>query len=182
MECHPDRNPGDAQAEARFKSVSEAYQVLSDPQKRQIYDRYGKDGLSQQGMGGGFSDLGDIFSNFGDIFGDLFGFGGGRGGPRQGASLQTVVEMTLEETLAEAEHSVEIPRQRACDGCSGSGAKAGTQPTVCGTCRGQGQVIVNRGFISMSTTCPDCRGVGQIIQEKCRECKVPRSKVHQDVT
>ena len=89
MECHPDRNPGDSKAEARFKSVSEAYQVLSDPQKRQIYDRYGKEGLSQQGMGGGFSDIGDIFSNFGDIFGDLFGdiFGGGGGRRQEGGQV-----------------------------------------------------------------------------------------------
>ena len=169
MECHPDRNPGDSKAEARFKSVSEASQVLSDPQKRQSSDRYGKEGLSQQGMGGGFSDIGDIFSNFGDIFGDLFGFGSSRG-PRKGASLQTVVELTLEQTLSNTEHSVEIPRQRTCETCGGTGAKPGTKPTVCGTCRGQGQVIVNRGFIHMTTTCPDCRGTGQVIKEKCVDC------------
>ncbi len=148
MQCHPDRNPGDAAAEARFKSISEAYQVLSDPQKRQIYDRYGKDGLSQQGMGGGFSDVGDIFSSFGDIFGDLFGFGGQRG-PRRGSDLQTVVTLSLSESLTENERTVEIPREEPCAPCSGSGAKPGTRPVVCQTCRGQGQVIVNRGFISM---------------------------------
>ena len=169
MECHPDRNPGDAAAEARFKAISEAYQVLSDPQQRQIYDRYGKDGLSQQGMGGGFSDVGDIFSSFGDIFGDLFGFGG-RSGPRRGANLQTVVELSLASTLTESEHNIDIPRQKECRACDGTGAKRGTKPVVCRTCRGQGQVIVNRGFISMTTTCPDCRGAGQIIKEKCPEC------------
>jgi molecular chaperone DnaJ len=169
MECHPDRNQGDAAAEARFKSISEAYQVLSDPQKRQIYDRYGKDGLSQQGMGGGFSDVGDIFSSFGDIFGDLFGFGGQRG-PRRGADLQTVVTMTLSESLTEVERTVEIPREEPCTPCRGSGAKSGTRPVVCQTCRGQGQVIVNRGFISMTTSCPDCRGAGQMIKEKCKPC------------
>lgn len=169
MECHPDRNQGDAAAEARFKSISEAYQVLSDPQKRQIYDRYGKEGLSQQGMGGGFSDVGDIFSSFGDIFGDLFGFGGQRG-PRRGPDLQTVVTMTLSESLTEVERTVEIPREEPCVPCKGSGAKSGTRPVVCQACRGQGQVIVNRGFISMTTSCPDCRGAGQMIKEKCRQC------------
>ncbi|MGB0647064.1 MAG: molecular chaperone DnaJ [Bradymonadia bacterium] len=182
MECHPDRNPGDAQAEARFKSISEAYQVLSDPQKRQIYDRYGKEGLSQQGMGGGFSDIGDIFSNFGDIFGDLFGFGSQRG-PRRGADLQTVVSLNLTETLRDAERTVEIPREEPCKPCNGSGAKAGTKPVGCQTCRGQGQVIVNRGFISMTTTCPDCRGEGQIIKERCKVCTGRGwNRSHEEVT
>lgn len=169
MECHPDRNPGNAEAEARFKSISEAYQVLSDPQKRQIYDCYGKEGLSQQGMGGGFADVGDIFSSFGDIFGDLFGFGSNRG-PRRGADLQTVINLELADTLADIERSVDIPREDPCKPCMGSGAKAGTQPIACPTCRGQGQVIVNRGFISMTTTCPDCRGAGEQIRDKCANC------------
>ena len=170
MECHPDRNPGDKAAEARFKLVSEAYQVLSDPQKRQIYDRFGKEGLNQQGAGPGFSDVGDIFSSFGDIFGDLFGFGG-RAGPRRGSDLQIVLQMNLEAVLSEQERELEIPREETCGTCSGSGAKPGTQPIGCATCRGQGQVIVNRGFISMTTTCPDCRGAGKIIKDRCPDCK-----------
>jgi molecular chaperone DnaJ len=170
MECHPDRNPGDAAAEARFKEVSEAYSVLSDAEKRQVYDRYGHDGLKGQGFSG-FSDLGDIFSNFGDLFGDLFGFGGGRRRAARGADLRTDMEVTLEDCLHGASREVQIPRRVHCDPCEGSGAKPGTRPSQCATCGGRGQVAVNRGFITMAATCPRCRGAGEHIESPCPECK-----------
>lgn len=172
MQYHPDRNPGDADAEERFKAISEAYEVLSDDQKRQIYDRYGKQGLENQGFSG-FSDLGDIFSQFGDLFGDLFGGLGGRGGRRvaRGADLRMQMELTLEDCLTGIEREVAIPRSIDCDTCAGTGAAEGSQPTTCGTCRGQGQVGVNRGFITMRTTCPRCRGEGQIIANPCGTCR-----------
>ena len=169
MRYHPDRNPGDESAEARFKEVSEAYDVLSDSEKRSIYDRYGREGLENRGMGGGFGDIGDIFSGFGDIFGDLFGFSRGQG-PRRGADLKMGIQMTLSECFHGTEREIEIPRTVSCSFCSGSGAAPGTQPIRCGTCGGRGQVAVNRGFISMTTTCPTCRGTGQIIESPCDHC------------
>lgn len=174
MQYHPDRNPGDAAAEERFKAISEAYAVLSDDQKRRIYDRYGKEGLNNQGGAGGFGDIGDIFSQFGDIFGDLFGFGGGGGrggrGRTRGADLRMAMSLTLEECLSGVEKLVEIPRKVDCGTCGGTGARPGTQPKVCRTCGGRGQVAVNRGFITMTTTCPRCRGTGQIIETPCDTC------------
>lgn len=173
MQYHPDRNPGDTEAEDRFKAISEAYAVLSDDQKRRIYDRYGKEGLKNQGGAGGFGDIGDIFSQFGDIFGDLFGFGGGRTsrGRARGADLRMGMELTLEECLAGVEKRVEIPRKIDCETCSGSGARPGTEPKGCRTCAGRGQVAVNRGFITMTTTGPRCRGQGQIIETPCGTCR-----------
>jgi molecular chaperone DnaJ len=170
MQFHPDRNPGDTVAEENFKSVSEAYQVLSDSQKRQIYDRYGVEGLKNQGAGGGFSDVGDIFSSFGDLFGDLFGFGR-QSARHRGDDLRLGISMTMEEALSGVERTVSIQRQFPCDPCAGTGAKPGTEPAMCATCRGQGQVVVNRGFISMTTTCPKCQGAGRIIRHACRACR-----------
>ncbi len=170
MRFHPDRNPGDAEAEARFKQVSEAYNVLSDDEKRSIYDRYGHEGLENRGMGGGFGDIGDIFSGFGDLFGDLFGFGRSQG-PRRGADLKMGIQMTLSECFHGSERELEIPRTVICEPCNGSGAEPGTQPVQCPTCLGRGQVAVNRGFISMTTTCPTCRGAGQIIEAPCVSCR-----------
>jgi molecular chaperone DnaJ len=167
LQYHPDRNPDDPAAEEQFKAVSEAYEVLSDTEKREIYDRYGKDGLNSQGYGGGFSDVSDIFSHFGDMFGDFFGFSSGS---RRGADLRLTVRLTLEECFTGISRSVEIPRAVNCDTCDGSGAKPGTQPQVCGTCGGRGQVAVNRGFISMATTCPSCRGAGRVIAHPCAPC------------
>lgn len=173
MQYHPDRNPGDVAAEERFKAISEAYEVLSDPQKRQIYDRYGKQGLENQGFSG-FSDIGDIFSQFGDLFGDLFGFGGG-GGRRarvaRGPDLRMQMQLTLGECLTGVDRLVEIPRTVDCETCEGSGAAEGSEATTCGTCRGQGQVAVNRGFITMRTTCPRCRGEGRVVDNPCRTCR-----------
>ncbi len=172
MQYHPDRNPGDAEAEERFKAISEAYEVLSDDQKRRIYDRYGKQGLENQGFSG-FSDIGDIFSQFGDLFGDLFGGFGGRGGRRvaRGPDLRMQMELSLADCLSGVEKDVEIPRTVDCGTCDGSGAAEGSQATTCTTCRGQGQVGVNRGFITMRTTCPRCRGEGQIISNPCKTCR-----------
>ncbi|MCA9558692.1 MAG: molecular chaperone DnaJ [Myxococcales bacterium] len=169
MACHPDRNPGDAEAEARFKAISEAYGVLSDPEKRRIYDRYGHEGLEGSGFQG-FGDLGDIFGAFGDLFGEMFGFGGRRARQRRGADLRYDLSMTLEECLTGAEPTLEIPRDVPCEACAGTGAADGTRPKTCGTCGGRGQVAVNRGFISMATTCPRCRGGGQIIESPCTTC------------
>jgi len=172
MQYHPDRNQGDAAAEERFKAISEAYGVLSDPQKRQIYDRYGKKGLENQGHSG-FSDIGDIFSHFGDLFGDLFGFSGGgrRGQVARGPDLRMQMDLTLSECLTGIERTVEIPRTVDCGTCDGSGAREGSQTNTCGTCRGRGQVAVNRGFIQMRTTCPTCNGEGRVIENPCGTCK-----------
>jgi molecular chaperone DnaJ len=170
LELHPDRNPDDPQAEERFKAVSEAYNVLSDAEKRQIYDRYGKEGLDNQGMGGGFGDLGDIFSHFGDVFGDVFGFGGGRA-VRRGADLRMAIQLSLNDCLSGLERELKIPKTIACSPCTGTGAKPGTKPVTCSMCAGRGQVAVNRGFISMTTTCPTCRGMGQVIREACPQCE-----------
>ena len=144
--------------------------MLSDPEKRSIYDRFGKDGLNHQGMGGGFSDLGDIFSNFGDIFGDIFGFGG-RQSVRRGADLRMAVTVSLADCLTGLDRDLTIPKAVVCAPCNGSGAKPGTRPVVCSTCAGRGQVVANRGFIHMTTTCPSCRGAGQQIGDPCTSCE-----------
>lgn len=173
LKYHPDRNPGDAEAEAQFKRVSEAYEVLSDSEKRGVYDRFGHEGLKGRGFGG-FSDVDDIFSHFGDLFGDLFGFGGRRGGERprrRGAHLRYDLTLSLEECLAGLEKELEIPNQVGCDRCDGAGAEPGTKAQTCGTCQGAGQVRVGRGFITMATTCPRCRGRGQVIPSPCTKCQ-----------
>jgi molecular chaperone DnaJ len=179
MRFHPDRNPGDTEAEERFKAVSSAYEVLSDPNRRSIYDRYGHDGLENQGMGGGFSDVSDIFSNFGDLFGDLFGFGGQRA-VRRGADLRLGIQLSLQDCFQGLKRDLEIPRTVLCTGCRGSGAATGTKPVSCATCRGRGQVAVNRGFISMTTTCPSCRGRGQTIEKPCITCNGDGTEVSRD--
>ncbi len=169
LKYHPDRNPGDTEAEARFKEVSEAYEVLSDPEKRSIYDRYGHEGLQNGGFGG-FRGVEDIFSHFGDLFGDLFG-GFGRRQRTRGRDIQYHLALSLEQCLSGGEERIEIPRDISCKTCTGSGAKPGTKPTQCGTCGGRGQVAVARGFITMSTTCPRCRGVGTMITDPCEDCE-----------
>ena len=171
MQYHPDRNQGDSEAEAKFKEISEAYEVLSDDEKRTIYDRFGHEGLQGQGFGGfRESNVEDIFSHFGDIFGDLFG-GGRRGRPKRGADLRYNLAVTLEECLERQEKSIKIPYREPCDTCDGSGAAKGTQPVTCSTCGGVGKVNVGRGFISMVTTCPHCEGRGKVIKKPCKKCK-----------
>lgn len=171
VELHPDRNPGNSEAEERFKEASEAYQVLSDAEKRSMYDRFGHDGPRSAGFSG-FSDVSDIFSTFGDIFGDIFGGGRSRGGGGgRGADLETQVTLTLFEAATGVTRDVKVSRHTACDECRGSGAAPGSQPETCRDCRGSGQVVHSQGFLMISTTCPTCRGAGQIIRKPCSKCR-----------
>jgi molecular chaperone DnaJ len=171
LQYHPDRNPDDAEAEARFKEAAEAYAVLSDPEKRATYDRFGHAGLG----GGAGPDINDIFSNFGDIFADFFGFGGGRAAnpdaPRRGSDLQMRVAVPFEFAIRGGEKVVEVPRAEECERCEGSGAEPGTEPTTCPSCQGAGRVRHAQGLFTIQTTCPQCRGTGRHIADKCRECR-----------
>ncbi len=172
MVCHPDRNPGDKQAEARFKELNEAYQHLSDPQKRAAYDRYGHAAFDQAGgMGDGFgASMSDIFD---DLFGDIMGRrGGGRttSGKERGADLRYNLEISLEDAYKGKNASVKLPTSIACEACSGTGAKPGSKPTVCKTCAGHGRVRAQQGFFAIERTCPTCHGRGQIIENPCDKC------------
>jgi molecular chaperone DnaJ len=173
MELHPDRNPGNAEAEHGFKEASEAYQVLSDPQKRAQYDRFGHAGPGMNfGGGAGFRDVGDIFSAFGDIFGDIFGgAGGGRRGPARGGDIETRVSITLLEAAAGVTKEIAILRNAACATCGGSGAAPGTEPETCQHCGGRGQVMHSQGFLMISSTCPVCRGEGRVVRKPCTQCE-----------
>ncbi|MDY6971702.1 MAG: molecular chaperone DnaJ [Thermodesulfobacteriota bacterium] len=173
LKYHPDRNQGDKVAEENFKKAAEAYEVLRDREKRQIYDRFGHEGLEGRGFTG-FSGFDDIFSSFGDIFEDFFGFGSGRGGrvrAKQGKSLRYDLELTLEDALYGKEEEVVFHRLENCRTCNGSGLSPGTEPQVCATCQGNGQVIRSQGFFQISTTCPACHGEGQIISDPCWDCR-----------
>lgn len=178
MKFHPDRNPGDAQAEVKFKECAEAYEVLSDPQRRAIYDQHGHEGL--RGRGGpathDFSrmDPSDIFSMFNDIFGGMSGGGGGRQrGPARGYDLETEVVLTLEEVDSGATRDVEFTRMDVCDKCTGTGAKPGSKPVTCPTCEGQGRVQQTGlgGMFRMVTNCPACAGRGKVVKEFCDACR-----------
>lgn len=176
MQYHPDRNPDNDEAEAKFKEAAEAYEVLSDADKRSVYDRFGHEGLSgRAGAGGpGFGSVDDIFSQFGDIFGDIFGFGRQQrssNGPRPGADLRLDMELSFEEAVRGIQKEVEVGRHAECTTCTGSGAKPGTQPVACGTCGGRGQVHHSQGFFTLSSTCPQCRGTGKTIKDPCQDCK-----------
>lgn len=179
---HPDTNPGDAEAEAKFKEASEAYAVLSDPEKRRQYDQFGHAAFDGSAGGGGFdfSDMGDIFGSFGDIFGDLFGggFGGGRranNGPMKGANVRTQVRITFEEAVFGCKKEIDMVLKDECPDCHGSGAKAGTTPETCKKCGGRGQVRMTQqslfGMVQNITTCPDCNGSGKIVRDKCPGCR-----------
>ncbi len=172
MKYHPDRNSGDAEAEEKFKEASEAYEVLRDDEKRQIYDRYGHEGLAGTGFRG-FSGFEDIFSSFGDIFEDFLGFGS-RGGRRtrakKGNSLQYDLELTLEDAFQGKEEEISFKKWISCEACHGLGMSPGTQPKTCATCQGRGQVVRAQGFFQISTTCPACHGEGRIITDPCLEC------------
>ncbi|TQK06860.1 MULTISPECIES: molecular chaperone DnaJ [Oxalobacteraceae] len=175
MKYHPDRNPDNKEAEEKFKEVKEAYEMLSNPEKREAYDRYGHAGVDPNGMGGGGFGAGGFGDAFGDIFGDIFGGGarGGRGGGPQvyrGADLRYNLEITLEQAAAGFDTTIRVPSWDKCDTCHGSGAKPGTQPVTCSTCAGHGQVRMQQGFFSIQQTCPKCHGSGKIIPEPCAAC------------
>jgi molecular chaperone DnaJ len=172
MKYHPDRNPGDAEAEEMFKEAAEAYEVLRDNEKRQVYDRFGHDGLAGTGFRG-FNGFEDIFSSFGDIFEDFFGFGNRGGGGtrgRQGSSLRYDLELSLEEAFEGKEQEIVFKKWQSCEICDGSGMTPGTQAQLCPTCQGRGQVVRSQGFFQISTTCPACHGAGQTITDPCHEC------------
>jgi molecular chaperone DnaJ len=173
MKYHPDRNPDDKEAEAAFKECTEAYEVLSDSQKRQIYDAYGHDGLKNSGFNARSSD--DVFSSFGDIFGDLFGFGGGRSqtrrnGPAPGNDLRYDLSISFMEAVHGVSKEVKISRRDTCWTCEGSGCRPGYSRENCPSCNGRGQVIRSQGFFQVSSTCPQCHGEGQIVTEPCNDC------------
>lgn len=181
LQYHPDRNPGDKEAEARFKECNEAYEVLSNDEKRGRYDQYGFAGVDPNfnpnaGFGGGFGGFGDAFSGFGDIFGDLFGGGGRRNpnAPRQGENVGARLELTFEEAAFGAEKEVPVTRIETCAKCSGTGS-AGGAPETCPTCRGSGSVRTTQNFMGMTmqstTACPKCGGTGKIIKDPCNTCR-----------
>lgn len=176
---HPDMNPGDAEAEKKFKEASEAYAVLSDPEKRRQYDQFGHAAFDGGAGPGGFdfsgTDFGDIF---GDIFGDLFGGGRSRGpsnGPMKGANLRTSVRVTFEEAVFGCKKEIDLTVKETCKTCNGSGAKPGTSPETCSKCGGKGQVVFTQqsffGTVRNVQTCPDCHGTGKVIKDKCPDCR-----------
>ena len=169
---HPDRNPGDPEAEERFKEAAEAYAVLSDPEKRAHYDRFGHAGVGEQPFSGFDAS---IFGDFADILGSMFGFEGFFGGrrssgPQRGSDLRTGLVLTFEEMAKGVERTIQVPREEPCSGCSGSGAAPGTSPQSCPACGGHGQLRMSQGFFSMLRTCPQCGGMGRVVTEPCREC------------
>lgn len=177
MKYHPDRNAGDTQAEERFKEVKEAYETLSDPQKRGAYDRFGHAGVdpSMGGGPGGMGGMGGFSDAFGDIFGEIFGAGrrgGGGGGPQvyRGSDLKYNMEITLEQAAAGFDTEIRVPSWDDCDTCHGSGAKPGTKPVTCRTCGGVGAVRMQQGFFSVQQTCPTCHGSGKEIADPCPSC------------
>ncbi|MCG9711983.1 molecular chaperone DnaJ [Shewanella insulae] len=182
MKFHPDRNPGDKAAEASFKEVKEAYEILTDSDKKAAYDQFGHAGVDPNRGGGGFGGGADFGDVFGDVFGDIFG-GGRRGGQRQaarGSDLRYNLELSLEEAVRGLTKELRIPTLTTCDLCDGSGAKKGSSPTTCGTCHGQGQVQMRQGFFAVQQACPTCHGRGKIIKDPCGKChgegRVEKSK------
>lgn len=173
LKYHPDRNPGDKEAEEEFKLASEAYEALSDPGKRSRYDRYGEAGLSGTGFHP-FTDVEDIFASFGDIFQDFFGFGPSRrprGGVRRGRDLSVEIEIAFEEACFGVERPIDINRHERCDKCQGQGMAPGSSRKVCPHCRGSGQVGRSQGFFMITTTCNRCEGEGSVITDPCAECR-----------
>lgn len=178
---HPDMNPGDAEAEKKFKEASEAYAILSDPDKRRQYDQFGHSAFEGGGAGGGFGGFDFNGADFSDIFGDIFGdfFGGGRSsrnsnGPMKGANLRTSVRITFEEAVFGVEKELDLNLKDTCKSCNGTGAKPGTSPETCSRCGGRGQVVTQHstpfGTFRNSQACPDCGGSGKMIKEKCQDC------------
>ena len=170
MKFHPDRNPGDHTAEEKFKEANEAYEVLTDANKRAVYDKYGHEGMQRGGgsdFGGGFADI------FGDVFSDIFGGGGGggRGGPRRGADLRYRIELSLEQAVFGTTETIRIPTVRDCEPCNGNGTADGKPAQTCSTCRGAGQVRVQQGFFVLQQSCPACRGRGTVVTDSCKSCR-----------
>ena len=184
MKYHPDRNQGDTSTEEKFKEVQEAYDILSDQEKRPMYDRHGHAGVdpqAQSGFGGGGADFGDIF---GDVFGDIFGGGGGRGGggrraSSRGSDLRYTLDLDLEEAVRGTEVKITVPTYASCEPCGGSGAKKGSSPVSCSGCGGIGQVRMQQGFFSVQQACPQCRGTGKMIKDPCKDCS-GQGRVHKD--
>gem|GEM_PF-1513 len=172
MEFHPDRNPGNAEAEDKFKEAAEAFEVLSDPEKRGLYDRFGHEGPRNAGFQG-FDGTDEVFSHFGDLFGDLFGFGGGgggRGGPQRGGDIKIAITVPFSEVVDGSEREISVPRRKRCGDCGGTGAAEGSSPIKCRQCGGAGQVVHRQGFFTLQTTCPACQGEGQTIDDPCDGC------------
>ena len=173
MKYHPDRNPDDKDAEEKFKEANEAYEILTDANKRAAYDQYGHAGVDPN-MGGGAGGFGGgNFSDiFGDVFGDIFGAGGGRGrsSVQRGSDLRYTMELDLEEAVRGTTVTIKVPTLVGCKTCDGSGAKKGTSPSTCTTCGGHGQVRMQQGFFAVQQTCPRCHGTGQMITDPCRDC------------
>ncbi|MBX2987038.1 MAG: molecular chaperone DnaJ [Bdellovibrionaceae bacterium] len=180
MQLHPDKNPGNREAEEKFKEAAEAYNILSDAEKKSRYDRFGHAAFGQGGMGGGgFQNMEDIFQNFGDIFGDLFGGMAGAGGasqrrrpqaPRRGADLRYLIEIELKDVISGMDREIEFDADESCGECHGSGAEKGSKPVPCTTCHGSGQVVRSQGFFTMASPCPTCEGTGQMIKNPCQKC------------
>ena len=179
LKHHPDRNPGDRDAEERFKEAAEAYAVLADRDKRSLYDRFGHAGVSGAGGGAGgfdptiFADFSDIFAGLGDAFGfgDIFGARRRRGGPQRGSDLRYDLEITFEESATGTETTIQIPREETCETCHGSGAATGTSAETCQQCRGSGQLRYQQGFLTVARPCPNCRGTGKTIAKPCATCR-----------
>lgn len=172
MKYHPDRNQGDAAAEAKFKEGAEAYSVLADADKRARYDRFGHAGVAGAASQPGFNN--DVFADFSDIFGDFFGFGGGRrqaGGPERGSDLRFDLEISFDESFTGKELPIQIPREETCESCSGTGAAPGSARETCPQCRGAGQLRFQQGFLVVARPCGTCRGTGQIIPKPCPTCR-----------
>ena len=173
MKFHPDRNPDDKDAEEKFKEANEAYEVLTDANKRAAYDQYGHAGVDpNMGAGAGGFGGGNFSDIFGDVFGDIFGGGGGRGrsNVQRGSDLRYTLELDLEEAVRGTSVTIRVPTLVGCKTCDGSGAKKGTSPVTCTTCGGHGQVRMQQGFFSVQQTCPRCHGTGQMISDPCRDC------------
>jgi len=176
MQCHPDRNPGDKAAESLFKEVNEAYQILSDGQKRAAYDRFGHAAFEQGGGGAGGFGMGEGFASsmadiFDDLFGDVMGRRGARGGGRErGSDLRYNLEITLEEAFSGKTAQLKVPTSVTCEPCAGSGGKAGSKPKACATCGGHGRVRAQQGFFAIERTCPSCQGRGERIDDPCTSC------------
>jgi molecular chaperone DnaJ len=185
---HPDRNPGDGEAEEKFKQAAEAYSVLSDPEKRAVYDRYGHAGLKGGGGFGGFDPA--TFGDFADVLGDLFGFSdlfgggrrrGGRRGTGRGADLRYDLQLSFEEAVFGTTETLRIPRLETCPDCSGSGSAGGKAPVACNACGGAGQVRFSQGFLTVARTCPQCGGAGVVVEDPCARCRGTR-RVEQERT